>query len=175
MENDKNAGAGRKFLEGIMLSAEIMALFMLLQILVSFVGAAAAMTAYMLNTGSDAVYAQYALIDIMTDSSYMTMLTVVATLVSALFSVPAYWLIWGRKKTEEDKRYFREKVLRLRPFAMIVIASCGLYYLAILIAAMIAIISPATMENYNEMMETALGGSQMLALVTDTGSANPSR
>ena len=165
MENDKNAGAGRKFLEGIMLSAEIMALFMLLQILVSFVGAAAAMTAYMLNTGSDAVYAQYALIDIMTDSSYMTMLTVVATLVSALFSVPAYWLIWGRKKTEEDKRYFREKVLRLRPFAMIVIASCGLYYLAILIAAMIAIISPATMENYNEMMETALGGSQMLALV----------
>ncbi len=165
MENNKNAGAGRKFLEGIMLSAEIMALFMLLQILVSFVGAAAAMTAYMLNTGSDAVYAQYALIDIMTDSSYMTMLTVVATLVSALFSVPAYWLIWGRKKTEEDKRYFREKVLRLRPFAMIVIASCGLYYLAILIAAMIAIISPATMENYNEMMETALGGSQMLALV----------
>ena len=138
MENNKNAGAGRKFLEGIMLSAEIMALFMLLQILVSFVGAAAAMTAYMLNTGSDAVYAQYALFDIMTDSSYMTMLTVVATLVSALFSVPAYWLIWGRKKTAEDKRYFREKVLRVKPFAMIVIASCGLYYLAILIAEMIA-------------------------------------
>ena len=165
MENDKNAGAGRKFLEGIMLSAEIMALFMLLQILVSFVGAAAAMTAYMLNTGSDAVYAQYALIDIMTDSSYMTMLTVVATLVSALFSVPAYWLIWGRKKTAEDRKYFREKVLRLRTFAMIVIASFGLYYLALLIAAVIAVASPAVMEEYSEMMDAALGGSEVLALL----------
>lgn len=165
MEYNKNAGAGKKFLEGILVSFEIMVLFMVLQVLVSFVGAAAAMTSYMVQTGRSAMAAQYALLDTMTDSGYMTTLMVVATLVSVLFSVPSYWLIWGRKKTAEDKRYFKEKVLKLKPFAMIVIASCGLYYLSLLIAAVIAVVSPATMEAYSEMMETALGGSQMLAMV----------
>lgn len=165
MEYNKNAGAGKKFLEGILVSFEIMVLFMVLQVLVSFVGAAAAMTSYMMQTGRSAMAAQYALLDTMTDSGYMTTLMVVATLVSVLFSVPSYWLIWGRKKTAEDRRYFKEKVLKLKPFAMIVIASCGLYYLSLLIAAVIAVVSPATMEAYSEMMETALGGSQMLAMV----------
>ncbi len=165
MENNKNAGAGKKFLEGILLSFEIMVLFMGLQVMVSFVGAAAAMTVYVLQTGGSALEAQYALFDIMTDGSYMTMLTVAATLVSTIFAVPAYWLIWGRKRTAEDKRFFKEKVLRLKPFAMIVIASCGLYYLAILISVVIALVSPATMEAYNEMMDIALGGSQMMAVV----------
>ncbi|MDE5697263.1 MAG: CPBP family intramembrane metalloprotease [Lachnospiraceae bacterium] len=165
MEYNKNAGAGRKFLEGILVSFEIMVLFMVLQVLVSFVGAAAAMTSYMVQTGRSAIAAQYALLDTMTDSGYMTTLMVVATLVSVLFSVSSYWLIWGRKKTAEDRQYFKEKVLKLKPFAMIVIASCGLYYLSLLIAAVIAVVSPATMEAYSEMMETALGGSQMLAMV----------
>ena len=165
MENNRDAGPGRKFLEGIIVSAAIMVMFMLLQIMVSIVGIEAAMLAYMTRGGNNIQYVESALMDILSEPGYLTTLTVVATLVSTVFSVPAYWIIWGRKKTAQDKQYFREKVLRLKPFAMIIIASCGLYYLAILIAAMIAIISPATMENYNEMMETALGGSQMLALV----------
>lgn len=165
MGNDRNAGAGRKFLEGILVSFEIMALFMILQVLVSVVGVEAAMLAYMLQTGSDIQYAQRALMDIITEPGYMTTLTVTATLVSTVFSVPAYWIIWGRKKTAQDKQFFREKVLRLKPFAMIVIASCGLYYLAILISAVIAVVSPETMNDYNEMMDTALGGSQALAML----------
>ena len=139
MENGKSASAGKKLLEGILLSFGIMGLFMALQILVSFVGMTAAMTAYMLQTGGDIVHAQYALFDILADSDYLTMLTVVATLVSAMFSVPAYWLVWGRKRTAQDRQYFREKVLKPRPFAMVVIGSCGLYYLAILILSLIHI------------------------------------
>ena len=165
MEFDRNAGAGKKFLEGILVSFEIMGLFMMLQIMVSFVGASAAMAAYMVQTGEDVRYAQYALLDIMTDSGYMTTLTVVATLVSAVFSVPAYWLVWGRKRTLQDKQYFREKVLRIRPFAMIVIAACGLYYLALLIVAVMDAVNPSMMDEYNEMMDMALGGSQMLAML----------
>lgn len=165
MEYNKNAGAGRKFVEGILVSFEVMVLFMVLQVMVSLAGTAAAMAAYMVRTGKAIEDAQYALWDIMTDSSYMTTLTVVATLVSAIFSVSAYWLIWGRNKTAQDKQYFREKVLKVRSFAMIVTASFGLYYLAILISAVIAVASPGTMEDYNEMMDMALGGSQMLAML----------
>ncbi len=165
MENNRDAGPGRKFLEGIIVSAAIMVMFMLLQIMVSIVGIEAAMLAYMTRGGNNIQYVESALMDILSEPGYLTTLMVVATLVSTVFSVPAYWIIWGRKKTAQDKQYFREKVLRLKPFAMIIIASCGLYYLAILIAAVIAVVSPETMNDYNEMMDTALGGSQMLAML----------
>ncbi len=157
-------GIGKKFVEGILVSLEIMGLFFLLQLLVSFVGIAAALTACMLQ-GMDVLDAQRAAVGIVMDGGFMTMLTVVSTFVSSIFSVSAYWMIWGRRRTAQDKQYFRENVLRIRTFAMIVIGCCGLYYLALLIAAVIAVASPETMENYNDMMDSALGGSQLLAVI----------
>lgn len=164
MEYDKKEGVGKKFVEGILLSAEIMGLFMLLQLLVSVVGVMAAVVACIILGEEDITQAQYAAMDIVMDGNFMTMLTVVATFVSLIFSVSAYWIIWGRKRTVQDKQYFREKVLRLRVFSMIVIGSCGLYYLSILIVGLIAVINPEMMENYGEMMESALGGSEILAV-----------
>lgn len=164
MEYNKKAGVGKKFVEGILLSFEIMGLFMLLQILVSVVGVMAAVVACILQGEEDMMQAQYAAMNIVMDGSFMTMLTVVATFVSLIFSVSAYWIIWGRKRTVQDKQFFRDKALRLRTFSMIVIGSCGLYYLSILLVALIALFSPETMENYNDMMESALGGSEILAV-----------
>ena len=165
MEYNKKEGIGKKFVEGILLSFEIMGLFMLLQILVSVVGVMAAVVACIILGEEDIMQAQYAAMDIVMDGSFMTMLTVVATFVSLIFSVSAYWIIWGRKRTVQDKQYFREKGLRLRTFSMIVIGCCGLYYLSILIVAVIAVVNPQLMENYNEMMESALGGSEILAVI----------
>lgn len=165
MEYNNKEGIGKKFVEGILLSLEIMGLFMLLQLLVSVVGAMAAVVASIILGEEDIMQAQYAAMDIVMDSSFMTTLTVVATFISLIFSVSAYWIVWGRKRTVQDKQYFREKVLRLRTFSMIVIGCCGLYYLSILIVALIAVINPQLMENYNEMMESALGGSELLAVI----------
>jgi len=165
MEYNNKEGIGKKFVEGILLSLEIMGLFMLLQLLVSVVGAMAAVVASIILGEEDMMQAQYAAMDIVMDSSFMTTLTVVATFISLIFSVSAYWIVWGRKRTVQDKQYFREKVLRLRTFSMIVIGCCGLYYLSILIVALIAVINPQLMENYNEMMESALGGSELLAVI----------
>lgn len=164
MEYNRNATAGKKFVEGILVSFGIMILFMMLQMLVGYACAVAAMTAYMIQTGNDITHAQYALYDIMNTSNFMTMLTVVATFASVIFSLPAYWIVWGRKKTAQDRQYFREKVLKIKPFAMIVLASCGLYYLTILIVAVMVVVSPEMMDEYTEMMDTALGGSQVLAM-----------
>lgn len=165
MEHNKKESIGKKFVEGILLSAEIMALFLLLQFLVSVVGVMAATTACIILDGGDIMQAQYAAMKIVMDSNFMTMLTVVATFISLIFSVSAYWIIWGRKRTAQDKQYFREKGLRLRTFSMIVIGSCGLYYLAILIVVVIAMVNPELTENYNEMMEFTLGGSEILVVI----------
>lgn len=167
MGNNKNMGAGRKFVEGIALSFEIMGLFLALQVVVTMAAMLAIVSAYAVNAGEGYNYNDAMLFtsNVMEQGNFMVMLTVAATAVSALFSVSFYWAIWGRRKPEQDKRYLREKVLRAKPVVMICIASFGLYYLAILIAAVIAAVSPDTMEEYNELMESALGGSQVLALL----------
>lgn len=165
MEYNKDEGIGKKFVEGLLVSFVIMGLFFLLQLLIAFVGVMAAVMASILETGMDAQDAQRAALQIMTDGNYMTMLTVVSTFAMAVFSVPAYWLVWGRRRTAQDKQYFRKNVLRLRTFSMIVIGCVGLYYLALLITAVIAVASPQTMEEYTDMMESALGGSQLLAML----------
>ena len=171
MEYDKSAGAGRKFVEGIALSFEIMALSVMLQIFIMIAVMAAAGTVYAANAagGYDAYGAMIFMNDTLSEGDFMVMLTVVATAVSAGFSVSIYWIVWGRKKTETDRRYLKETVLRAKPVAMVCIACVGLYYLAILISAAVAVLSPDTLEEYNEMMESALGGNQMLAML-DSGS-----
>lgn len=167
MEYDKSAGAGRKFVEGIALSFEIMALSVMLQIFIMIAVMAAAGTVYAANAagGYDAYGAMIFMNDTLSEGDFMVMLTVVATAVSAGFSVSIYWIVWGRKKTETDRRYLKETVLRAKPVAMVCIACVGLYYLAILISAAVAVLSPDTLEEYNEMMESALGGNQMLAML----------
>ena len=145
MEYNKGEGIGKKIVEGLLVSFVIMGLFFLLQLLIALVGVMAAVTAGMLETGMDAQDAQRAAMQIVMDGNYMTLLTVVSTFAMAVFSVPAYWLVWGRHKTAQDKQYFRKQVLRLRTFSMIVIGCVGLYYLALLIAAVIAVASPQTM------------------------------
>ncbi len=166
MEYNKKEGIGKKFVEGILLSFEIMGLFMLLQLLVSFVGVMAATIAGNILSEGDMAQTQHIAMNIAMDSNFMTILTVAATFISLIFSVSAYWIIWGRKKTAEDKQFFRKKGLRIRTFSMIVIGSCGLYYLSILIVGLIMVFNPEVMENYNEMMELALGGSEILAIFT---------
>lgn len=167
MEYNKKVGAGRKFVEGIALSFEIMVLFVMLQVILTVAVMLALISAYVVNEGGEYDYygAMLFVSGVLSKDNFMVMLTVLTTAVSAAFSVSIYWAVWGRKKSWQDKQYLKEKVLRAKPVAMICIASVGLYYLAILIAAVIAVVSPDTMEEYNEMMESALGGNQVLAML----------
>ena len=154
-----------KIVEGIILSFAIMGMFIGLQMMISVVATLGVSAAYAAKTGCDMQIAMLLSAKFMTTGSFMTGLTVAATAISALFSVSFYWMIWGRKKTEADRQYFKEKVLKEKPFIMISIAAVGLYYVAILIAELINVISPETMESYNELMEMSLGGSEILALL----------
>lgn len=170
MENNnyitaKKPGPVKKFFGGIVLSFVILGLFILLQMIVGGVMMAAAAFMAVYEMQGDTTYLMQYLYSLQTDSGFLTWLTVVATVISAVFSVFFYWLIWGRKKTQADKQYLKEKVLRAKPIIMISVSAFGLYFVALLIATVIGIISPETMESYNQLMESALGGSQALAML----------
>ncbi len=120
-----------------------MGLFFLLQLLLGSVERAG---------GSDSVYPsrqtwifgrRSAAIQIFMDSNFMTMLTVVSTFAMAVSRCRRTgWSGAGRRTAQDKVSISGEKVLRVRTFSMIVIGCVGLYYLALLIAAAIAVAKP---------------------------------
>lgn len=164
MEEKKVTGV-KKIFGGIVLSFVILGLFLGIQIVIGAVTGIVISTQIAMETGGDAQQVMELTQERISQGSFMTTLTVIATAISAVFSVFFYWLLWGRKKTAEDQQYLKEKVIQAKPVVMITITAVGTYFLAILIASAIELISPETMEKYNTLMETALGGSGLLAFV----------
>lgn len=164
MEEKKVTGV-KKFFGGIVLSFVILGLFLGLQIVISVVAMVIAAVPLAAEAGGDAQKVMVLLQEKVTQGSFMTTLTAIATAISAVIAVFFYWLIWGRKKTAEDQQYLKENVIQAKPVAMITIAAVGTYFLAILIASVIEFVSPETMEEYNALMESALGGSGILAFL----------
>jgi len=162
---EKKPGIMGKLFGGILLSLVIMGLFIGVQFVVAIVLMFGTAIQYALESPGDVNYTTQMLMQTMQGEDFLTNLTVIATAVSAVIAVFFYWLLWGRKRTAEDKRYFHEKVLKGKNFLMISIATVGLYFLAILISNIIGIVSPDTMEEYNEMMNMALGGNIFMVLL----------
>lgn len=162
---DKKPGIAGKIFGGIVLSLVIMGLFVGVQFVVAIVMMIGLAFGYAIEAPGDVSYVTRMLTEAIGDGEFMTNLTVIATAVSLVVAVFFYWLLWGRKKTQEDKQYFREKVLRGKVFLMISVATVGLYFLAILIANIIGFVSPDTMEEYNKMMDMALGGNVFMAML----------
>lgn len=155
-----NSGIAKKFTDGIILSFVILGLFMLLQLIFSIVIMLGVMSAFMADAGGigGIAEAQRHATEVMAGEG-MTVMLLVDTLVSTMFAAGFYWSVWGRRQTAQDRRHMRETVMNTKSVLMICIALLGLYYLALLVTEGITLISPETMESYNEMMETALGGS----------------
>lgn len=99
------------------------------------------------------------------EPSFMTNLTTIATLLSAFVALVWYYFLHGRKKSEEDKVFFKTKVLNVKNFFNITVATIVTFYMALAISELINIISPATIEKYNKMMEMALGGDMTIAMI----------
>lgn len=161
----KKPGLAAKIFGGIVLSFVILGLFLLLQGIVAVVAVFVQIFQVALASQGDVAYVMQYAETLQTDGAFMTQLTAVATAISAVFAVFFYWLIWGRNKTQEDKLFLKERVLRLKPVILVSVASFGLYYVSLLLLAVIAVISPETVERYNELMESALGGSELIAML----------
>lgn len=158
-------GIAGKVFNGILVSFVIMALFIGIQFVTAIVMMIAVAMQYALEAPGNVAYVTRMLTETIQDGEFMTNLTVIATAISAVFAVFFYWLLWGRKKTAEDKQYFREKVLRGKNVLMLCVGTVGLYFGSILISDIIGIISPETMKEYNEMMDIALGGNIFMAFI----------
>lgn len=158
---EKKPTIAGKIFGGIALSFVIMMLAMGVQFVVAVVMMIVPAFQYAIQAPGDVAYVTRKLTETIQDENFMANLTVIATAVSAVVMLFLYWIIYGRKKPQYEKQYFREKVLTEKNALMFVITTVGLYFLALLISEVIGFISPATMEAYNEMMDMAFGDNIM--------------
>lgn len=157
----------KKIFGGIILSFIILGLFIGVQYISMFIFLIIYVVKYIARTGAidDVNMIKIELMRLISQPDFMTSMTAILTAISTLVAVPCYWGIWGRKKTVEDKKYFKEKVLKVKPFVMISIAAVGFYYFALILIAIIQIINPQMMANYTEMMDMALGGNVIFSML----------
>lgn len=100
----------------------------------------------------------------LTDPEFLTLLTCIGTVVSALYAALLYWALYGRKskRTEEIPAKIVWKPYHI---ATVFVAAIAGYCCADCLAEFIGFISPSTMESFNENMENALGGNVFLGTV----------
>ena len=102
---------------------------------------------------------------LLSNSEFLTNFTAVSTLASAVVAIIWYFFVHGKNKSAEDKEYFKNKVLNIRNIITVTLATMGTYYIAIGISELINIITPSTIDNYNDMMNMVFGGNMFVAFV----------
>ena len=122
---EKTVTGVKKIFGGIVLSFVILGLFLGIQIVIGAVTGMVVSTQIAMETGGDTQQIMELTQERISQGSFMTTLTVIATAISAAFAVFFYWLIWGRKKTTEDQQYLKEKVIQAKPVVMITIVAVG--------------------------------------------------
>lgn len=162
MDDKKKPTVVGKIFGGIVLSFVILMFAIGVQFVVAVVMMIGPAAQYAIEAPGDVAYVMQKMNETIQDDIFMANITVIATAVSAAVALFFYWIFYGRKKPQHEKQYLREKVLTEKNALMFVIATVGLYFLALLIADVIGLISPDTMEAYNEMMDMAFGDNVMM-------------
>ncbi len=98
-------------------------------------------------------------------SDFMTNTLVASTAAYGIVVLLWYKLAFVKKYTAEKKAAFKETVLKGKVIGSLVIAAVGCYCLDLLVATLVGMLSPATMESFNEMMGSALGGNEFMAFL----------
>ncbi|MCM1183029.1 MAG: CPBP family intramembrane metalloprotease [Roseburia sp.] len=159
------AGWAKKIFAGVGVSVLLLAAYLGMQLAAGVVFLVGLCVRIAQERGVDLNDAMiFAMRAVATDSEMMSLLTAVTVIAPAVPAAFFYWLLWGRKRTAADRAFFRERALRARVFLMISVAAFGLYYLAVIITAAISTVSPNTMQEYEDMMDLALGGDTIIIL-----------
>ena len=164
-ELQKKPGAVKKFFAGVGVGFLMMLAYLGIQAVLSVI--ITSVYSVMLTVGStDVQAAQAEVTEKLMNADFLTNVTAVVTAVSAVCSVLWYFLLHGRKKTAEDKAYFKKEMISVKNFIGISLATICVYFLALLIANLVATVSPAAYEGYSNMMSLALGGNTIVVMLT---------
>lgn len=164
-QEDMTVQSKKKPIKSVVCSLLTLLAFIAIQVAVSGIGATAYMVSCIIQNGGDADTAAQVYMDQIENSGFMTNLLLITTLICGI--VALLWYRFGIVKKYDKSRWTEFKAqLNAKNVAKVVVLAIGCYGVALLLAEIIALIVPGSMEDYNEIMSMALGGSEVVAFVT---------
>lgn len=155
----------KKVWKGILFSVLAMVAVFAIQMIVGIPAAAILMVQCTVQAGGDANAATELYMEAATGTEFMTNLLVASTAVYGIVVLLWYKLAYVKKYTAEKREAFKENVLKGKVLISLVIVAVGCYCFDILVATVVSIISPEALEAFNSLMDSALGGDELMAFL----------
>ena len=155
----------KKIWKGILFSVLALIAAFAVQLLVSIPMAVILLVQCTAQAGGDANAAMELYMEAAMGSDFMTNSLVASTAAYGIVVLLWYKLAFVKKYTAEKKAVFKENVLKGKVIGSLAIAAVGCYCLDLLVATIVGMISPATMESFNELMGSALSGNEFMAFL----------
>lgn len=155
----------KKIWKGILFSVLAMIVALVIQMLVGIPVAAILMVQCTAQAGGDANVAMQLYMEAATGTEFMTDLLVASTAVYGIVVLLWYKLAYVKKYTVEKREAFKENVLKGKILISLVIAAVGCYCFDILVATLVSIISPESLESFNSLMGSVLSGDEFMAFL----------
>lgn len=153
----------RKPWKGILQAVLIFIAILVLQTGIAFICGCIYSAICVVQAGGDAQAGTQLYMDKVTNSGLLTDITAITTVLYGLVAVLWYKLGLVKKYTSDQWNEFKQKVLNIKTVAIIVVATIGCYCLDILLARLIAVAIPGSMETFNSVMSLTLGGSTLVS------------
>lgn len=156
----------KKIWKGILFSILALLAVLVIQMLVSIPMTAILMAQCTAQAGGDVNAAMELYMEAALDAEFMTNTLFVATAVYGVVMLLWYKLAFVKKYTAQKKAELRENVLQGKVIISLVIAAVGCYCLDILVANLVALLNPAALDTFNELMASATGGNAIISFLT---------
>ena len=153
----------RKPWKGILQAVLILIAILALQTGITVICSAIYSAICIAQAGGDIQTGTQIYMDKVTDSGLVTDILAITTAIYGLIAVLWYKFGFVKKYTSDQLNEFRQQVLHGKIIAAFAFAAVGCYCVAILLSKLIAFAIPGSMETYNSLMETALGGSAVIS------------
>lgn len=160
----KKATIPEKIFVGIGISLLMMLAYLAVQMVVGM-GAGIVASVYYGVTQTDVEKVMESIQSLVTDPEFLTVVTVLGTLLSAILSVTWYGLVYGKKKTAQEKEFFKKKVCRIQNFVTVAVACISVYFFAVLIVEVMTLLCPDVVKQFEETMNMSFGGNPVLGTI----------
>lgn len=160
----KKATIPEKIFVGIGISLLMMLAYLAVQMVVGM-GAGIVAGVYYGVTQTDVEKVTESIQSLVTDPEFLTGITVLGTLLSVILSVTWYGLVYGKKKTAQEKEFFKKKVCRIQNFVTVAVACISVYFFAVLIVEVMTLLCPDVVKQFEETMNMSFGGNPVLGTI----------
>lgn len=148
--------------KGIVGGVLILLAFFAIQIAISMVASSVYMVYFTMQLGGDMEMAKQLYMEKLTQPDFMTGLQLTITISSIVVALLWYKFGLVKKYTSVQWTELKQRVFRGRIVAMLTLAAVACYCLAILLADVIAVLIPGSMDTFSNIMGTALSGNKIV-------------